>query len=527
MPLSDTERSTLSWLAAEMGTALSAAASALQDSLLPATTAPLLADAMPPALDLAQQSFRRAREALGVAPMAELEVLCDTLAALFEALANRRRPARELVLGMADACHAIAAHLQQLQNGAAPPALRLFPYYCRLCELKAALVTPEAPPASPAAGTPAGAVDLFFPDLSLLDGLSASAALPLAAPTWRALFETALLAYLTGATPAPKAASMADVLGAVAQAQSEPRARGRWTVLHAFAAMAESALQARPADKRRCGLIHMQLRRLQNGERMPGEILLREILLAIAEADSRPPLAQRIAERCRLDELLPADLLARHYDSVLDYTGPEAVPTGSAAALGAEPDAELDVEFNAAASDGRDADRQETSAAEARTTAENSTAVAPLDLATELSASLEALLAESERPLEAAPEPAAAAGVIADAFDRQNLPVLQKHGRHYLTQIGQHLKCWRQNPADASLPAALKVLLRTLQEYADAAGALRLALALYELALPVDTHLELAAIRADGAPSQLFDSLLAHYAECVRLFEQLPPAMSQ
>ncbi|HEY5798749.1 MAG TPA: hypothetical protein VIT92_00935 [Burkholderiaceae bacterium] len=152
------------------------------------------------------------------------------------------------------------------------------------------------------------------------------------------------------------------------------------------------------------------------------------------------------------------------------------------------------------------------------------------DIAANLSDSLEALLADSERLLDAGPsalnmevQAAGAKAEIEDHYDQIMLAELTSAGAEQLHLIGLSLRAWRQNPEDQAYAAVLVSALQKMHEAARVAGALRLAFALYEIEIQIEMHLD--STRPDeAAPSPLFDSLLAHYAECVQLFEQLPRA---
>jgi hypothetical protein len=149
------------------------------------------------------------------------------------------------------------------------------------------------------------------------------------------------------------------------------------------------------------------------------------------------------------------------------------------------------------------------------------------DMATGLSDTLAALMAEGEHRLDAgpaAPDVAPARdglATIEDHFEPVQLAALTRNGGARLHEIGQNLKAWRQGPADQAYAARLVAQLQALHEAARAGGALRLAFALYEIEIQIEMYLDTSS-PGDNAPSALFDSLLAHYAECTQLFEQLP-----
>ncbi|WP_317202198.1 Hpt domain-containing protein [Janthinobacterium sp.] len=110
-----------------------------------------------------------------------------------------------------------------------------------------------------------------------------------------------------------------------------------------------------------------------------------------------------------------------------------------------------------------------------------------------------------------------------DELDADLLPVFLEEGADLLPQIGQALRTWQRDPADASQAQMLLRVLHTVKGSARMAGAMRLGQHAHE----IETHIE-NMLHAGTATPQAFEELLGHYDHALMLFEQLqqpaPPA---
>ncbi len=105
---------------------------------------------------------------------------------------------------------------------------------------------------------------------------------------------------------------------------------------------------------------------------------------------------------------------------------------------------------------------------------------------------------------------------IKDELDADLLPVFLEEGRDMLPEMGEKLRAWQQNMADASLPQALLRLLHTVKGSARMAGAMALGQHMHEMETRIET------IMHSGFPSAIaLDDLMARYDHGLQLFEVL------
>jgi chemosensory pili system protein ChpA (sensor histidine kinase/response regulator) len=124
---------------------------------------------------------------------------------------------------------------------------------------------------------------------------------------------------------------------------------------------------------------------------------------------------------------------------------------------------------------------------------------------------------ESEPQPAAEPEPALATEpVFVDELDPDLLPVFMEEATDLLPQIGNGLRQWQQNPADAAVAQGLLRALHTVKGSARMAGAMRLGQHTHALETQIENMLH-----AGTTNPAAFDELLANYDQAQLLFEQL------
>jgi chemosensory pili system protein ChpA (sensor histidine kinase/response regulator) len=126
---------------------------------------------------------------------------------------------------------------------------------------------------------------------------------------------------------------------------------------------------------------------------------------------------------------------------------------------------------------------------------------------------------EPEPQPEPEPEPdavLAAESVFADDLDPDLLPVFMEEAADLLPQIGNDLRQWQQNPADAAVAQGLLRALHTVKGSARMAGAMRLGQHTHALETQIENMLH-----AGTTNPAAFDELLANYDQAQLLFEQL------
>ena len=112
---------------------------------------------------------------------------------------------------------------------------------------------------------------------------------------------------------------------------------------------------------------------------------------------------------------------------------------------------------------------------------------------------------------------------LVDELDPDLLAVFVEEASDDLPKIGENLRGWAADPADARLPQTLMRLLHTVKGSARMAGAMRLGQKLHDIETRVET---LAALPV--APAQLIEELVAEIDLAVALFDAVrqpaPPA---
>ncbi len=320
----------LSWVIGEIRGALERSGTALAEA---ATRA---AEAQPTLLLHAKTHLHQAHGALQMVDVDGVGLVTSAAERALDRFKERSldcTPAHAQVVR--EAFGAIGEYLEELVGGAAPQALRLFPYYRALQELIGAerihpsdllqVDTAHAP-------APAGAADAGAPDYAAC----------------RAQFEKALLPYLKS----PDAAAQRTHAGALAAAIAPLAPHDvAWRALHAVAGLvADGALAGDLYVKQLFGQINLQLRRLAQGQAGLPEAMLRDALFFIAAAPQVEEGEAALLRRAyRLDGTVPLDYAARRYGKV----DPNALKQAKEALARAKSDWD---QLALQADDGREAD---------------------------------------------------------------------------------------------------------------------------------------------------------------------------
>ena len=123
-------------------------------------------------------------------------------------------------------------------------------------------------------------------------------------------------------------------------------------------------------------------------------------------------------------------------------------------------------------------------------------------------------LPETEAALAA--DAPALAGLFADDLDADLLPVFIEEANDLLPEIGNGLRKWQHNPADAGPAQNLLRLLHTVKGSARMAGAMRLGQHTHDIETQVENM-----VHAGTTTPAAFDELMANYDHALLLFEQL------
>ncbi|MET0963445.1 MAG: Hpt domain-containing protein [Noviherbaspirillum sp.] len=290
----------LSWVMEEIRTALARA------STLALSSSGLEAEAAAAALRQAGAVLHQAHGALQVVDIAGAPLLTEAIEDLLARAAEGALGADSRHLeAIAAACQALTEYLDELLAGAAPQALKLYPYYRDLQQARGiARVHPS---------------DLFFPDLSIQPRLAAPAAQTSAAEVaqLRQHFEKALLPLLKGTEPQAERASaggLAEVLAEFARRAPGQHGRAYWWVLHGFAAgVASGEIASAVYVKQLFGRINMQMRKLDEPPSEVSERVFRDALFFIATAADPSPRLQQIRQVYNLAAVDEAGLQAGRY----------------------------------------------------------------------------------------------------------------------------------------------------------------------------------------------------------------------
>ncbi|WP_371767067.1 Hpt domain-containing protein [Massilia sp.] len=234
-------------------------------------------------------------------------------------------------------------------------------------------------------------------------------------------------------------------------------------------------------------------------------------------ADAEPELAQR------LDALFAATYASILADPPL-ATGTPSLPASTELAPRA-PAPRQDDPAVSAVDDLFDAYFDDPFAAPTLEQAEPAPAPAEADEVIDVDALFDIPVPIPEPEPEAQPEPVAepeadavlaAEPVFVDDLDADLLPVFMEEAADLLPQIGNGLRQWQQNPADAAVAQGLLRALHTVKGSARMAGAMRLGQHTHALETQIENMLH-----AGTTNPAAFDELLANYDQAQLLFEQL------
>jgi chemosensory pili system protein ChpA (sensor histidine kinase/response regulator) len=258
-------------------------------SALALSSSGLDADAGAAAFAQAAKVLHQAHGALQVVDIAGASLLTEAVEDLLTRAAEAAATlAPSCLAAIAAACGALTEYLDELLAGAAPQALKLYPYYRDLQQARGiGRIHPT---------------DLYFPDLSIQPRLAAPTAQASAAEAaqLRQRFEKALLPLLKSSDPHAErasAAGLAEVLAEFVRRPTGQYGRAYWWVLHAFASgVASGEIASAVYVKQLFGRINMQMRKLDEPPSELSERVMRDALYFIATAPHPSPRLQQIRQ---------------------------------------------------------------------------------------------------------------------------------------------------------------------------------------------------------------------------------------
>jgi len=252
--------------------------------------------------------------ALRIVGLAGATRFCETIEGTFGRL-NSARPSKAAIGAIDRAVLELNEFVDDLARGQANAPLRLFPAYRELTTLQGKSDISEK--------------DLFFPDLELqapphpdAKVLATDELVPFLAAQ-RARFQRGLLAWLRNQSNGLKEMRQAlDALHQVAPQLPEPRA-----LWWAAVGLIDGLLNAPDAvwvgnAKGLCNKIDFQMRDLASGSKKHDEVLLREVLYAIAKCKPVTPRIKDIRQLYQLDILVPELDLAGLMKFDMDWLQP-------------------------------------------------------------------------------------------------------------------------------------------------------------------------------------------------------------
>ena len=290
----------LSWVMEEIRAALA------RTSALALSAGSLDGEAGAAVLRQAGAVLHQAHGALQVVDIAGAPLLAEAMEDLLaRAAEGALAPDGGHLDAIAAACQALTEYLDELLGGAAPQALRLYPYY-RDLQLARGIVRIHP-------------TDLYFPDLSVQPRLAAPPVQTSAAEVaqLRQLFEKALLPLLKSTEPQAEkasAAGLADMLAEFARRAPGQHGRAYWWVLHGFAAgVASGEIASAVYVKQLFGRINMQMRKLDEPPSEVSQRVLKDALFHIATAVDPSPRLQQIRQVYSLSPVDEAGLQTARY----------------------------------------------------------------------------------------------------------------------------------------------------------------------------------------------------------------------
>ena len=296
----------LSWIKTEVDYALNL----VRDSIAKFSAAP--EDAA--ALRVCPSQLHQVSGALRIVGLTGATRFCEAIEGAFSGLIGTR-PARTAVDTVDRAVLALKEYVDELTRGQADVPLRLFPAYRELGTLQGKPDFSEK--------------DLFFPELDLQAPphpnpriLSRDKLAPFLQEQ-RARFQRGLLALLRNQPEGLKTMQMAlDAIHQVAQLLPEPRA-----VWWASLGLIDGLLLVQDAEwitaaKPLCNRIDFQMRNLASGSTKGNDLLLRDVLFAIARCKPVTPLLKEIKQFYQLDSLFPEPDLSVLMEFDMDWLRP-------------------------------------------------------------------------------------------------------------------------------------------------------------------------------------------------------------
>ncbi|TAH45510.1 MAG: hybrid sensor histidine kinase/response regulator [Betaproteobacteria bacterium] len=287
----ETDLGPLNWVKGEIDAALGRAREALEQA---GTTSDPAAR-----IQFAQTHLHQVRGALSIIGLDGLTQFAETTGLLLGDMARGEVAIDGKTIGLGlRALAALGNYLEELVRGVPDQPLRLAP-------LHEALVAARGQP-------PAGAIELFHPDLSLRPPRRDEAQPPAAEVqtrlrSARARFERGLLDWLRNGARGSGARQMRDAIAEVEAVQPTPAARSLWWAsLGFFDALIAGTIVPDPAVKKLCAQIDAQFRRLLAGTGATPERLLREILYRVATTPVTTEQQRDIRTCWQLNALLPA-----------------------------------------------------------------------------------------------------------------------------------------------------------------------------------------------------------------------------
>lgn len=225
---------------------------------------------------------------------------CETIESAFEGASKGQRLSKSTLAVIDRAVLALKEFIDGLAKGETNVPIKLFPIYQELSTLQGKPEVSEK--------------DLFYPDLKLAaprhpDSLTVpNDELAAFLQTQRSRFQRGLLSWLRNPSDAPGLQDMCQALDAMDQIASQlPEPRVLWWA--AFGLV--DGLSHAPAPewvagaKSICSKIDMQMRDLAKGSKAPNELLMREILYALATCKADTQRIKDVKQLYQLDSLFP------------------------------------------------------------------------------------------------------------------------------------------------------------------------------------------------------------------------------
>ncbi len=225
---------------------------------------------------------------------------CETIENAFEGASKGQVPSKSKLAVIDRAVLALKEFIDGLAKGETNIPIKLFPIYQELSAFQGKSEVSEK--------------DLFYPDLKLAapphpaSRTVPDSEWPAYLQTQRSRFQRGLLSWLRNPSDAPGLQDMRQALDAMDQIAAqlpEPRALW-WTALGLLDGLSHSpAPEWAAGAKPICGKLDLQMRDLAKGTKAPNELLLREMLYALATCKADAQHIKDIKQLYQLDSLFP------------------------------------------------------------------------------------------------------------------------------------------------------------------------------------------------------------------------------